>query len=85
MMQFDAEIRTFNSFFSLSLLVNDNCNSCPEVLDALEQIDHETDLLDIVMVKVDDQRYAKKYGVNRLPALVYFRRKFPSIYRGKPV
>ena len=26
-------------------------------------------------------RYAKKYGVNKMPALVYFRRKFPSIYR----
>ena len=33
------------------------------------------------MVKVNDARYAKKYGVNKMPALVYFRRKFPSIYR----
>ena len=45
-------------------------------------------LLDIMMylapplLQVNDPRYAKKYGVNRLPALVYFRRKFPSIYRG---
>jgi len=26
-------------------------------------------------------RYAKKYGVSKLPALVYFRKKFPSVYR----
>ena len=48
----------------------------------LEKIDDETDALDITFVKVNDPRYAKKYGVSKLPALVYFRRKFPSIYRG---
>jgi len=30
-----------------------------------------------------DSRYAKKWGVTKLPAMVYFRRRFPSIYRGK--
>ena len=47
----------------------------------MEKIDDETDALDITMVKVNDARYAKKYGVNKMPALVYFRRKFTSIYR----
>lgn len=60
-----------------------NCNSCKKVLDGLERIDQETDALDITFVKVSDPRYAKKYGVNKLPSLVYFRRKFPSIYRGR--
>jgi len=50
-------------------------------MEGLEKIDDETDALDITFVKVNDPRYAKKYGVNKLPALVYFRRKFPSIYR----
>merc|ERR1739846_54805 len=45
----------------------DNCIECDEVESGLE--------------KIDDARYAKKYGVNKMPALVYFRRKFPSIYR----
>lgn len=31
----------------------------------------------------DDTKYAKKWGVTKIPALVYFRRKFPSIYRGE--
>ena len=51
----------------------------------LEHIDDETDALDITFVKINDPRYAKKYGVNKLPALVYFRRKFPSIYRGEAI
>merc|ERR1712233_216817 len=52
-----------------------------EAIEGLEKIDDETDALDITKVKVNDARYAKKYGVNKMPALVYFRRKFPSIYR----
>ena len=63
-------------------LDEDNCIECDEVVSGLEKIDDETDALDITFVKVNDPRYAKKYGVNKLPALVYFRRKFPSIYRG---
>ncbi|XP_071549030.1 uncharacterized protein hlk isoform X4 [Panulirus ornatus] len=53
-----------------------------EVLEELEKIDDETDDLDITFVKIRDTRYAKKYGIQKLPALVYFRRRFPSIYRG---
>lgn len=52
-------------------------------LEKLENIDSETDNLDITFVKMADSRYAKKWGVTKLPAMVYFRRRFPSIYRGK--
>lgn len=51
-------------------------------LEKLENIDSETDNLDITFVKMADARYAKKWGVTKLPAMVYFRRRFPSIYRG---
>ena len=73
------------SFWSVNyddIADEDNCIECDEVESGLEKIDDETDALDITFVKVNDPRYAKKYGVNKLPALVYFRRKFPSIYRG---
>ena len=59
-----------------------NCPKCQEVLNELENIDAETDNLDITFVKIRDTRYARKYGVNKFPAMVYFRRRFPSIYRG---
>ena len=68
-------------FFAISDA--DDCKSCPDVLQGLEKIDTETDNLDITFIKINDPRYARKYGVTKLPALVYFRKKFPSIYRGK--
>lgn len=52
------------------------------VLEKLENIDSETDNLDITFVKMADARYARKWGVTKLPAIVYFRKRFPSIYRG---
>jgi len=59
----------------------DECKTCPDVLKGLEKIDTETDNLDITFIKINDPRYARKYGVTKLPSLVYFRKKFPSIYR----
>ena len=53
------------------------------MLTELETIDDEADNLDITFVKIRDTRYAKKYGITKLPAMVYFRRRFPSIYRGQ--
>jgi hypothetical protein len=60
-----------------------DCRKCTEALTELENIDDETDNLDITFVKIKDARYARKYGINKLPALVYFRKRFPSIYRGQ--
>ncbi|GAU98024.1 hypothetical protein RvY_09228 [Ramazzottius varieornatus] len=55
---------------------------CEEVLSELENIDEEAHDLKISFVKISDTRLAKKYGVKELPALVYFRKKYPAIYRG---
>ena len=52
-------------------------------MNELEHIDDDTDELDIMFVKIRDTKYARKYGINDVPALVFFRKKFPSIYRGK--
>ncbi|KZS03022.1 Uncharacterized protein APZ42_034433 [Daphnia magna] len=70
-----------NEFVSVYFYEN-NCPKCQEVLQELENIDAETDNLDITFVKIRDTRYARKYGVTKFPAMVYFRRRFPSIYRG---
>ncbi|CAB4068818.1 unnamed protein product [Lepeophtheirus salmonis] len=59
----------------------ENCKDCDGILSGLEKVDADTEGLDITFVRVNDPRYAKKYGVNKLPSLVYFRRRFPSIYR----
>ncbi|XP_017758613.1 PREDICTED: uncharacterized protein LOC108549636 isoform X4 [Eufriesea mexicana] len=59
-----------------------NSKESEEVSEKLENIDGETDNLDITFVKMADPRYARKWGVTKLPAIVYFRKRFPSIYRG---
>lgn len=59
-----------------------NCKKCEDVLKELEHIDDEADSLDIMFVKIRDMNYAKKFGITQAPSLVYFRKKFPSIYRG---
>ena len=52
------------------------------MLSELENIDEDAHDLKISFVKISDARLAKKYGVKELPGLVYFRKKYPAIYRG---
>lgn len=64
-------------------ILDEHSKESEEVNDKLENIDGETDNLDITFVKMADPRYARKWGVTKLPAIVYFRKRFPSIYRGR--
>lgn len=59
-----------------------NSEESKTILEKLERIDSETDNFDITFVKMADARYARKWGVTHLPTIVYFRRRFPSIFRG---
>ncbi|XP_076239570.1 hulk isoform X1 [Calliopsis andreniformis] len=70
-----------NEFLAVFFYEHDSRES-EEVHEKLENIDGETDNLDITFVKMADPRYARKWGVTKLPAIVYFRKRFPSIYRG---
>lgn len=63
-------------------LDENDCYDCEQILNELEHIDDDTDELDIMFVKIQDTKYAKKYGIQEVPAVVFFRKKFPSIYRG---
>ncbi len=69
-------------FTTLSFVDEKNSPVSMKILDRLERIDGETDEMDIIFVKMADTRYARKWGVTKLPAIVYFRNRFPSIYRG---
>ncbi|XP_017491671.1 PREDICTED: protein disulfide-isomerase A5-like [Rhagoletis zephyria] len=70
-----------NDFVAVYFYEND-CYDCETILNELEHIDDDTDELEIMFVKIRDTKYARKYGINDVPALVFFRKKFPSIYRG---
>ena len=51
-------------------------------LKELENIDDECDKNGITFVKISNLDEAKDYGLDDLPALVYFENKIPSIYEG---
>lgn len=54
-----------------------------QVLKELENIDDDTDKYDIPLVKIDDDRIAKEYGLmDELPILVYFENQLPTLYEG---
>ncbi|KAL6447198.1 hypothetical protein ACFW04_001475 [Cataglyphis niger] len=70
-----------NEFLAVFFYEHDSQES-EDVNKKLEEIDDETDNLDITFVKMADPKYARKWGVTKLPAIVHFRKRFPSIYRG---
>ncbi|UYV79369.1 hypothetical protein LAZ67_17002343 [Cordylochernes scorpioides] len=53
-----------------------------KVLKELENIDDDTDKHDIPFVKISDLKEAAEYGIEKLPALVYFEKKIANFYQG---
>ncbi|XP_018795893.1 PREDICTED: uncharacterized protein LOC108973243 isoform X12 [Bactrocera latifrons] len=52
------------------------------VLNELENIDDELEKEGIVIVRIDNAAEAKEYGLDHLPALIYFENKIPALYEG---
>lgn len=52
-------------------------------MNELENIDDECDKLGVTFVKIDNSDEAKEYGIEKLPALVYFEKGIPLMYKGK--
>lgn len=53
-----------------------------EILQELENIDDECDASGIPFFKIADLDEAAEYGLQKLPALVYFEDKIPNVYSG---
>lgn len=52
------------------------------VLSELEKIDDDCDKQGIQFVKIDDPSAAKEFGIDSIPALVYFEKEIPNVYDG---
>lgn len=52
------------------------------MLNELENIDDECDKMGVTFVKIDNSDEAKEYGIEKLPALVYFEKGIPLMYKG---
>ena len=61
----------------------EDCPDCETVLNHLEQIDTDADKSGIALVKVSDKPLALEFGLESLPALLYYRNKVPLLYDGK--
>jgi hypothetical protein len=53
-----------------------------QVLSELETIDDDCDKHGIQFVKIDDDSAAKEFGIDDVPALVYFEKGIPNVYDG---
>ena len=60
----------------------DNDTDAHTILEELEQIDEKLDKQDLAMVKISDEGAIDNYGIETLPALVYFENGVPEIYEG---
>lgn len=63
-------------------LDDNNDKKSQKALNELENIDDECDTLGIVFVKIDDEEESKLYGIEELPALLYFENGVPTLYNG---
>jgi len=61
---------------------DNNERKSQHVLNELENIDDECDTLGIVFVKIDNRDEAKEYGIEKLPALMYFEKGIPTMFEG---
>lgn len=52
------------------------------VLEELEKIDDDCDKHGIQFVKIDDNSAAREYGIDHIPAIVYFEKQVPNVYDG---
>lgn len=68
----------------VSLLVADDhgIDDSMTVLEELEKIDDDCDKHGIQFVKIDDDRTSRGFGIDSIPAIVYFEKQVPNIYTG---
>lgn len=70
-------------FLTFPFIADDNNDrKSQRVLNELENIDDECDKLGIVFVKIDNTEEAKEYGIEKIPALMYFEKGIPMMYEG---
>lgn len=71
----------------LIFLTTDNKEdpSAQKAISELENIDDESDKAGIPLVRTDSKTIADAYGIEDLPALVYFEGGVPNIYPGNRI
>lgn len=68
--------------FRFIYLDDNNDRKSQRVLNELENIDDECDKHGIIFVKIDNAEEAAEYGIETVPALIYFENGIPLVYDG---
>lgn len=81
---FSTSIYVYLNLLIMKMIIIDDNNDrkSQRVLNELENIDDECDQLGVVFVKIDNAEEAKEYGIDKMPALIYFEKGIPTIYEG---
>lgn len=72
-----------NLIYASPQIDDNNDDKSEKILEELENIDDECDTLGITFVKIDNPEEATEYGINEVPALLYFEKGIPTVYEGK--
>ena len=59
-----------------------NCRQCDSILEDLETIDDDAEKFAIQFVKINDKRLARSYGIEKFPALTFFRDEEMTLFEG---
>lgn len=62
---------------------DENDKKSRKILIELENIDDDCDDIGIDFVKISDEGIAQEYDIASMPAIVYFRHRFPQIFEGE--
>ena len=71
-------------FFLIILDSQEDCETCLDVLQGLENIDDDAERQDVHLVKTTDTEFAEKMGIeaDEIPAIIYFNEQMPNLFDG---
>ena len=61
---------------------HENCETCLDVLQGLENIDDDAQRQNIALVKTTDAEFAESIGIDEFPALVFYKDAMPNVFDG---
>ena len=70
--------------FLVILDSQDDCETCLDVLQGLENIDDDAERQDVHLVKTTDTEFAEKMGIeaDEIPAIIFFNEQMPNLFDG---
>lgn len=80
----ESLLRTIDNSEAVAVFLysHEDCETCLDVLQALENIDDDAKRQSIKLVKTIDHEFSESIGVTEYPALVYYQDGLPNLFEG---